>query len=116
MQSQKQQNELGLFPRQAIALVYAPTTEVSEAEVEPFSEDLSRTNTHKRTHTPKCHFHYRRLKYKSQETPGITGKFGLRVQSNAGLRLTEFCQENTLIIENALFQLQEMILHKDIIR
>ena len=40
----------------------------------------------------------------SQELPGVTGKFGLGVQNEAGQRLTEFCQENTLVIENTLFQ------------
>ena len=40
----------------------------------------------------------------SQETPGVTGKFGFGVQNEAGQRLTEFCQENTLVIVNALFQ------------
>ena len=40
----------------------------------------------------------------SQETPGVTGKFGLGVQNKAGQRLTEFCQENTLVRENTLFQ------------
>ena len=40
----------------------------------------------------------------SQELPGVTGKCGLRVQSEAGQRLTEFCQENTLVIANTLFQ------------
>ena len=40
----------------------------------------------------------------SQEIPGVTGKFGLGVQNEAGKRLIEFCQENTLVIENTLFQ------------
>ena len=40
----------------------------------------------------------------SQETPGITGKFGLVVQNVAGQRLTEFCQENALVIASTLFQ------------
>ena len=40
----------------------------------------------------------------SQEIPGVTGKFGLGVQNEAGKRLTEFCQENTLLIANTLFQ------------
>ena len=40
----------------------------------------------------------------SHETPGVTGKFGLGVQNEAGQRLTEFCQENTLVIPNTLFQ------------
>ena len=43
-------------------------------------------------------------KVQSQETPGVTGKFGLGVQKEAGQRLTEFCQENTLVIANTLFQ------------
>ena len=42
-------------------------------------------------------------KVESQGIPGITGKFGLRVQNEAGKKLTEFCQENTLIIANTLF-------------
>ena len=44
------------------------------------------------------------LKVGSQEIPGVTGKFGLGVQNEAGQRLTEFCQENMLVIANTLFQ------------
>ena len=40
----------------------------------------------------------------SQETPGVTGKFGLGVQNTAGQRLIEFCQENALVIANTFFQ------------
>ena len=40
----------------------------------------------------------------SQETPGVTGKFGLGMWNGAGPRLTEFCQENALVIANTLFQ------------
>ena len=40
----------------------------------------------------------------SQETPGITGKFGLGVRNEAGQSLIEFCQENTLVIANTPFQ------------
>ena len=43
----------------------------------------------------------------SQEIPGVTGKFGLGAQNEAGQRLTEFCQENTLVIPNTLFQQHE---------
>ena len=43
----------------------------------------------------------------SQETPGVTGKFNLGVQNEAGQRLTEFCQENTLVVVNTLFQHQK---------
>ena len=60
-----------------------------------------RTNTQKR-----CPFHYRGLECKSRKSrkPGITGKFGLGVQNEAGQRLIEFCQENALVITNTLFQ------------
>ena len=44
------------------------------------------------------------MKVGSQETPGVTGKFGLGVWNEAGQRLIEFCQENTLVIANTLFQ------------
>ena len=43
-------------------------------------------------------------KLRSQETPGVTGKFGLGVQNEAGQSLIEFCQENALVIANTLFQ------------
>ena len=43
-------------------------------------------------------------KVESQEIPGVTGKFGLGVQNEAGQKLIEFCQENTLVITNTLFQ------------
>ena len=51
-------------------------------------------------------FHYRGLECKvgSQETPGVTGKFGLGIWNKAGQRLIEFCQENALVITNTLFQ------------
>ena len=50
----------------------------------------------------------------SQETPGVTGKFGLGVQNEAGQRLIEYCPENTLFIANTLFQQHEKTLHMDI--
>ena len=53
----------------------------------------------------------------SQEIPGVMGKFGLVVQYEAGQRLIEFCQENTLVIANTLFSTtQEKTLHVDITR
>ena len=52
----------------------------------------------------------------SQETPGVTGKFGLGMQTEAGQRLIEFCQENALVIANTLFQQHKRRLHMDIIR
>ena len=48
----------------------------------------------------------------SQETPGVTGKFGLGVQNEAGQMLIEFCQENTLVIANTLFQQHKRQLYK----
>ena len=52
----------------------------------------------------------------SQETPGVTGKFGLGVKNESGQRLIEFCQENTLVIANTLFQQHKRTLHMDITR
>ena len=51
-----------------------------------------------------------------QEIPGVTGKFGLGVQNEAGQRLTEFFQENALVITNTLFQQHKRRLHMDITR
>ena len=47
----------------------------------------------------------------SQETHGVTGRFGLGVQNEAGQRLIEFCQENALVIANTLFQQQKRRLY-----
>ena len=47
----------------------------------------------------------------SQEIPGVTGKFGLGGQNEAGQRLTEFCQENALVITNTLFQQHENLFY-----
>ena len=68
----------------------------------------SRINTQKR-----CPFHYMELDAKvgSQETPGVTGKFGLGVKNEAGQRLIEFCWENTLVIANTLFQQHKRVLY-----
>ena len=52
----------------------------------------------------------------SQETPGVTGEFGLGVQNEAGQSLTEFCQENALVIANTLVQQHKRRLHMDITR
>ena len=52
----------------------------------------------------------------SQEIPGVTGKFGLRVQNEVGQRLIEFCQGKALVIANTLFQQYKRRLHVDITR
>ena len=84
--------------------VYAPTSNAEEAEVERFYEDL-----HDLVElTPQKDVLFIigdwNAKVGSQEIPEVTGKFGLGVQNEAGQRLIEFCQENTLVIENILFQ------------
>ena len=81
--------------------VYALTT---DAEVDWFCEDLQDLLEL----TPKKDVLFItgdwNAKVGSQEIPGITGKFGLEVQNEAGQMLTELCQENTLVIINTLFQ------------
>ena len=52
----------------------------------------------------------------TQETPGVTGKFGLGIRNEAGQRLIEFCQENALVIANNLFQQHKKRLYMDITR
>ena len=84
--------------------VYAPTSSAEEAEVEHFYGDLQDLLE---LTTPKDVLFIIgdwNAKVGSQETPGITGKFGLGVQNEAGQRLIEFCQENALAIANTLFQ------------
>ena len=84
--------------------VYAPTSNAEEAEVERFYEDLWDLLEL----TPKKDVLFIvgdwNAKVGSQEIPRKTGKFGLRVQNEAGQRLPEPCQENTLAIANTLFQ------------
>ena len=84
--------------------VYAKASNAEEAEVEQFYEDLHDLLDL----TPRKDVLFiigdRNAKVGSQETPRVTGKFGLRVQNEAGKRLTEFSQENTLVIANTLFQ------------
>ena len=85
--------------------VYVPTTSsAKEAEVEQFYEDLQDLLEL----TPKEDVHFTigdwNIKVGSQEMPGVTSKFGLGVQNEAGQRLTEFCQKSTLVIANTLFQ------------
>ena len=78
-----------------------PTSNAEGAEVEWFYDDLLELTTPKDVLfiIGDCN-----VKVGSQEIPGVTGKFGLRVQNEAGRRLMEFCQENALVIANTLFQ------------
>ena len=82
---------------------YAPTSNAKEAEVEQFYEDLQDLLAL----TPKKVLFIMgdwNVKAGSQETPGVTGKFGLGVHNEVGQKLMEFCQKNVLVIINTLFQ------------
>ena len=81
---------------------YAPTSNAEEAEwVNEDLQDLLEL-------TPKKDVLFNignwNTKVRSQEVPGVTGKFGLEIWNEAGQRLIEFCQENTSVIANTLFQ------------
>ena len=84
--------------------VYAQTSNTEEAGVERFYEDLEDLLQL----TPQKDVLFIigdwNTKVGSQETPGVTGKFGLGIWNEAGQMLIEFCQENTMVIENTLFQ------------
>ena len=83
--------------------VYAPTRNTEEAEVEWFCEDLQDLLEL----TPKKDVLFIigdwNAKVGSQETPGVTERFGLGMRNEAGQRLIEFCQEKALVIANTLF-------------
>ena len=84
--------------------VYATTSNAEETEVERFYEDLEDLLEL----TPKKDVLFIigdwNAKVGSQETLGVTGKFGLGMQNEAGQRRIEFCQENALVIANTFFQ------------
>ena len=84
--------------------VYAPTSNAEEAEVEQFYEDPQDLLEL----TPRKDVFFiigdQNAKVGSQEIPGVTGKFGLGVQNESGQSLTEFCQENILVIANTLLK------------
>ena len=87
-----------------IIQAYTATSNAEEAEVERFYEDLQDLLEL----TPQKDVLFilgdRNAKVGSQETPGVTGKFGLGIRNGAGQRLVELCQENALVIENTFFQ------------
>ena len=95
---------------------YAPTSNTEEAEVEWFYEDLQDLVELAPKRDVLFIIGDWNARVESQETPGVTHKFGLRVRNEAGQRLTEFCQENTLVIANTLFQQHKKTLHMDITR
>ena len=85
-----------------VTQAYGLTNNTEEAEVERFYEDLQ--DLLKLTSKKYALFNIGdwNAKVGSQETPGVIGKFGLRVQNEAGQRLIKFCQENALVIANTL--------------
>ena len=91
--------------------IYASATNAKEAEVDNFYKDLEGLLEL----TPKKDglFIIRdwNAKVGSQDIPGVTGKFGLGEQNEAGQRLTEFCQEKALVIANTIFQQYERHLY-----
>ena len=88
---------------------YASASNAEEAEVEWFYEDLQDLLEQ----TPKKDVLFIigdwNAKVGSQETPGVTGKFGLAIRNETGQRLIEFCQEHALVIANILFQQHKRI-------
>ena len=84
--------------------VYASTSNAEEAEVEWFYEDLQDLLELKPKKDVLFIIGKWNAKVWSQEIPGVTGKFGLGIQNEAGQRRTEFCQGNALVIANTLFQ------------
>ena len=109
-----------MFPRQTIQYhsnpSLCPTSNAEEAEVEWFYEDLQDLLEL----IPKKDVLFIigdwNTKVGSQETPGVTGKFGFGIWNEAGQRLTEFCQETALVIANTLFQQHKRRLYMDITR
>ena len=88
----------------AVIQAYAPTSNAEEAEDEWFYKDLQDLLEL----TPKKDVLFIigdwNAQVGSQETTGVTGKFGLEIRNEAGQRLIEFCQENTLVIASTVFQ------------
>ena len=84
--------------------VYALTSNAEEGEVERFYGGLQDLLELKPKKDVLFIIGDWNAKVRSQETPGVTGKFGLGIRNEAGQRLIEFCQENALVIANTLFQ------------
>ena len=108
MQPQKLLNDLCSFPRQTIQYhsnpSLCPTTKAEAAQVEWFHDDLQDLLELTLQKDVLFIIWDWTAKVGSREIPGVIGKFDLRVQNEAGQRLIEFCQENTLVIANTLFQ------------
>ena len=117
MQSQKQTTELSVcFQGKPLNItviqVYALSSNAEEAEVEWFYEDLQDLLELIIKKDVLVIIGDWNVKVGRQETPGVTSKFGLGVQNEAGQKLIEFCQENALVIANTLFQQHKKRLYK----
>ena len=107
MHSQRGQNDLCFQGKPfniTVIQVYSLTSNTEEAEVERFYEDLQGLLELTPPKDVLFIIGDWNAKVGSQETPGVTGKFGLGVQNEAGQSLIEFCKENALVIANTLFQ------------
>ena len=82
---------------------YAPTSNAEKAEVEWFYEDLQDLLELTLKKDVLFIIEDWNAKVGSQETPGVTGKFGLGIQNETGQRLIQFCHKNALVIANTLF-------------
>ena len=114
MQSQKLQSDLCFQGKPftiTVIQIYSPTSNAEKAEVERFYEDLQDLLELTLPKDVLFIIGYWNAKVGSQEVPGVTGKFGFGVQNEAGQRLTEFCQENTLAIANTLFEQHKRLLY-----
>ena len=83
---------------------YIPTSNTEDDEVERFYEDLQDLLELTPQNDVLFIIGDWNAKVGSQDTPGVTGKFGLGMRNEVGQKLTKFCQENTLVITNTLFQ------------
>ena len=108
MESQKLQNDFCSFKGKpfniTVIRVYDPTSNAEETEVEWFYKDLQDLLELTTKKDVLFIIGDWNAKVRSQETPGVIGKFGLGLKNEAGQRLIEFCQENTLVIANIIFQ------------
>ena len=120
MQSQKGQNDLSSFPRQTIQYpviqVYVPTTDAKEAEVEQFYEDLKDLLEPTPNKDVLFITGVWNAKVGSQEIPGITGKYGLRIKWSSAKANKVLPREHTGHSKHSLPTTQEMTLHMDITR
>ena len=116
MQSQKQQNNLGSFPRQTIQ--YHSNSSLCPNhwcwEADQFYENLEDLLELKLKKYVLFIIGDWNAKLGSQDIHGVIGKFGLGKQNETGQRLTKFCLKNVLVIANTLFQQHKLTLHMDI--